>query len=365
MADSNDGILELMAKAGDLPYGAAQVALLEEAVQLADSANDLDLGFETRGELMEAAVFSGRPDILLVAFSWCLAQCDRNPDRFSPEEILWKYKWVVENAISFPDVSRARLEELVADMERRYSEAGSTLQAVAFIRRTLYMCLGEWTQARAAHAEFRKRGRDWLSDCPACIASQDCEYFSRQKQWTRAVHAVEPVLKNQLACAEEPHRALSRVLRPLFQMGRLEEAKDYQRRGYTLVGGANQFAREQAAHLQFLVLIADMAQAKRLIERHLPTALEAIAADERFQFLLAARLWTERLLGQDVRTLKVHLPQGLPAADAEGYSNVAALGEWFTIRARDIARRFDARNRTECFQQQLDELPELLRLAVD
>ena len=130
-------------------------------------------------------------------------------------------------------------------------------------------------------------------------------------------------------------------------------------------GGANQFAREQAAHLQFLVLIADMAQAKRLIERHLPTALEAIAADERFQFLLAARLWTERLLGQDVRTLKVHLPQGLPAADAEGYSNVAALGEWFTIRARDIARRFDARNRTECFQQQLDELPELLRLAVD
>jgi hypothetical protein len=363
MTDLRDQIAELQGKAEGLPYGPARVALLEEAVQLADSLSDVSLAFDARHELMGAAVFSGRPDLMLVAFSWCLAQFDREPDRFDRFDLLWKYKWVITGAFEFPEISRPRLEELLADMERRYREAGSTLNPVAMVRRQLLEHFGEWQQARAAHAESRKHRRDSLSDCPACVAGNNCTYYCGLRQWGRAVQAAQPVLHNRLTCAEEPHRTLASVLRPLFHLGRVEEAKTYQRLGYRLVRSGNHFVRQHADHLRFLVLIGDLAQAKRLLERHLPAALEIVRVVERFEFLLAARLWADRLASRGTRTLKVRLPTGLPAPDADGESDLNALGEWFTVQAQEIARRFDARNGTNAFQQQIDELPELLRLA--
>jgi len=364
MTEPRDQIAELQRQAGELPYGPSRVALLEEAVALADSVNELDRAYQVRKDLIGAATFSGRPDVTLVAFSWCLTQHDRDPERFNQAEILWQYKWVVGNSWSFPEISRPRLEQLLADMERRYREAGSTLFAVSKLKRDLYMHFGENHRARAIHAEFRKRRRDYLSDCPACMANANCNFYCEQRQWGRAMQAALPVLRNRLRCTEEPHRILSLVLCPLFHLGRVDEAKAYQRQGYRLVSAANHFVRQQAEHLQFLVLIGDMAQAKRLLERHLPGALEYVTPDERFLFLLAARLWTDRLASGGTRALKVRLPKDLPASVSDGKSSVNELGEWFTAQAQEIARRFDARNGTSAFAQRIDELPELLRLAM-
>jgi hypothetical protein len=61
----------------------------------------------------------------------------------------------------------------------------------------------------------------------------------------------------------------------------------------------------------------------------------------------------------------VRLPSELPAQDEEGRSDLRQLGDWFLQRAQEIARRFDARNGTDEFQQQINELPELLELATD
>src|SRR5262249_18653540 len=135
-------VWELRWKADDLPHGPAQVALLEEAVQLADSLKDVDLAYRVRSELMTAATFSGRPDIMLVAFSWCLAQYDRNPQQFDQHDLLWKYKWVIGNGYKFPEIDRPRLEALLADVERRYREAGSTMHAVSQARRDFLVHVG-------------------------------------------------------------------------------------------------------------------------------------------------------------------------------------------------------------------------------
>jgi hypothetical protein len=365
MTDPRDRAEELQDMASDLPHGPAQLALLEEAVQLADSVQDIDLAFHMRDDLMAAALFSGRPDIMLVAFSWCLAQYDRDPKRFNPYNLLWKYKWVMGNSWKFPEISRSRLEALLADMDRRYRKAGSTLYAVASERRDLLVNFGERRPARTAHAEFRKCRRDSLSDCIACVANNNCDYYCFQRQWGRAVQAAQPVLQGRLTCVEQPHNILGNVLLPLFLLGRQEEGKAYQRQGYRLVSQDSHFVRKHAQHLRFVVLIGDLAQAKRLLERHLPSAIEIVTLNDRFEFLLAARLWSDRVASQGTHKLKVRLPKGLPATDADGKSDVRALGEWFMAQVREIARRFDARNGTDAFQQQIDELTELLRRAVD
>lgn len=365
MSSIREQVDGLVAKASVLPHGPAQVALLEEAVRLADLAQDIELGYDIRNELMRSACFSGRPDALLVAFAWCVAQYDRDPERFDNYELLWKYKWVISDAIAFPQISRARLEELLADMERRYRASASTMHAVWLLRRKLFAHFSQWREARAAHAEARKCGRDWLSDCAACVACEDCRYFVAQRQWKRAVEAAQPVLQKHLTCAEEPHRTFARVLRPLLALGRQEEAQTYQRQGYRLIRNAQHFVGEQAEHLRFLTQTGDAAQAKRVLERHLPYALASVQLDERFEFFLAARFWSERSIQQDTRRLKVRLPADLPMPDDDGKSDVKALSVWFAEQARELARRFDARNGTDAFQKAIDEAEELVRRSAD
>jgi hypothetical protein len=358
MMEPREKIDDLLIQASVLPNGATKIALLEEAVQLADSVQDLDMAFDARNELVSAATFGGRPDILIVAFSWCIAQFDRNPERFDAFDLLWKFKWVMSNGIQIPAISRPRMEEVLVEMERRYREAGSTLHAIASERRAFQIHVGDHAAARVAHAEFRERRRDLFSDCPACAANNNCKYYCFQRQWGRAVQAAQPVLRGRLTCAEEPHCILATVLMPLFHLGRLDEAKLCQRQGYRLVSGGSQFVRQHGQHLRFMVLIGDLAHSKRMLERHLPGALETIMLDERFDFLLAARLWIDRV-GEGTRKLTLRLPKGIPG-NVHGKFDISRFRAWITQEAHEIARRFDARNGTQAFQEQIDELPNLL-----
>ena len=84
----------LRQQADGLPQGPARMALLEEAVRLADTHQDLDLGFYLRYDVAQTATFGGMAEKLLVAFSWRLAQCDRHPERFNEFRLMWEYKWV-------------------------------------------------------------------------------------------------------------------------------------------------------------------------------------------------------------------------------------------------------------------------------
>ena len=78
---------ELLEQAWLLGHCPEQVALAEEAVRLADAHGDVELGFQARELLIEAGAFAGFPEKALVAFTWNLAQCDRDPQRFSEQEL--------------------------------------------------------------------------------------------------------------------------------------------------------------------------------------------------------------------------------------------------------------------------------------
>lgn len=94
--------------------------------------------------MIDAATFGGRPDILLAAFPWCLAEHDRDPDRFDLKDLLWKYKWVVGNIVEFPHISREQIESMLANMSERFEKAGSTLHAVHQSRQDILADMGSF-----------------------------------------------------------------------------------------------------------------------------------------------------------------------------------------------------------------------------
>ncbi len=365
MTDPRARIEEIQEQAWRLPRGPAKLALLEEAVRLADMLEDVELGYRLRGDLAETATFSGRIDVLLVAFSWKLAQFDRAPDRFSDFDILWQYKWVANNVLDFSEVPLPRLLRLFDDMERRYREAGSTMHAVWYIKRDLYQHMGDRERAAEADARYRKCRRDHLSDCVACVAHGDAGYHRFLRQWPEALDAAEPLLSGRLTCSEQPHIAFGRLLVPYLHLKRLDDARAAHQRGYKMVRGGPQFVASHAHHLEFESLAGEPARAKAMVERHLPGALASVSSDNRFQFLLAAKLWTDRMLKLGKARMKLRLPAGPPPADADGRSDLERLGGWFQDQAEGIAARFDARNGTDAFRRILDGRAELMELAVD
>src|SRR5581483_5827870 len=77
-----------------------------------------------------AAFFSGDEGKAFVAFSWCLAWCDRDPQRFPEDDVLWEYKWVLANSIDYPQITLAQIEAMFDDFRRRYERCGRGLRAV-------------------------------------------------------------------------------------------------------------------------------------------------------------------------------------------------------------------------------------------
>ena len=361
MSQTRTDVYEIAGKAMTLPYGPTRLAMLEEAVRIADSLQDIDLGYQMRYNLQQSAEFSARGDVALVSFAWRLAQYDRYPGRFDTHDIMWTYKWTIATCTRLPQVPRDRVMALLDDFEARCRAMGHSMYAANLLRREFLVLSGEREAARSAHAEFRKSRRDSLSDCIACVANGNCQYYLSQNQWRRAIQAAGPVLNGRLRCAEEPHSVLAHVLLPEVKLGQLEEAWEHHREGYRLVRKGRQFVDMQGYHLRFLVLVGDLDAARALLERHIQDALETIMPLDRFQFLLAAALWAERMLREGKTTAMVRMPEAAPPADARGLRDIAAGRDWFLSGAREVADQFDRRNGTDAFARRIDELPELLQ----
>lgn len=105
--DYQERIEELQEEAWGLPDGPSKLALLEEAVRLADTHQDVELGDEVRADLIRTATFCGYPEKALVAFSWRLAQSDRDPKSFPETDLLWEFKWITDSLPGFPQIAQA------------------------------------------------------------------------------------------------------------------------------------------------------------------------------------------------------------------------------------------------------------------
>src|SRR5687768_161210 len=97
-----DDLMDQAAGLGDTPV---RLALEEEAVRIADTHQDISVGFDLRHNVIRTATFCGCAEKALVAFAWMLAQCDRDPDRFPESNLMWRYKWILGSLDDFPQIT--------------------------------------------------------------------------------------------------------------------------------------------------------------------------------------------------------------------------------------------------------------------
>jgi len=291
--------------AGRTPEG---VALAEEAVRVADAAENVRSGFRARCELMGIAVFSGFYEKVIVAFSWCLARADERPDDFSCMELLWKYKWVIDHLRHFPGISREQIMSSLEDFRARCLKAGYNERPALFLRWQLDLHMGEIEAANEHFAQWKRTKRDSMADCHACEINQISRFHAAIGKHEQAIRDARRIFEGRLSCAEIPHLTHATLLRSFWLTGQRDAAQEHHLKGYRLVRGNRDFIHEQALHMTHLLRSNQLEQATALLRKHLPWALETKSLDLRFYFLVPARACVARLLDSGIRSLRCRVP---------------------------------------------------------
>lgn len=351
-SDHSSQCLTLLDRAAQAGETQEALALTEEAVRIADAQGDLDLGFEARDALMNAAVGTGHYDKLLVAFSWCLAQADQKVDEFRSFSLLWKHKWVIEHLVHFPGISRSQIFDALADFRQRSSLQGYNERPALFLHFCLEMFMGNLRAANEIRERWARVPGDSLADCEACELNRVVELKAALGDHEGAVRSAQPILDGHLQCGEIPHLTHATLLRSFWHTHRRSEAVASHWTGYRLIADNRDFIREQAWHLEHLLRTDEMAAASALLRRHLAWALETRSLDCRFCFLLASRSLLRRWIAAGTTRIQLRLPESLSPLANQGSVGTQALHDWIEPQLQSLSSQFDARNGNRYFTEQ-------------
>jgi hypothetical protein len=356
-------VVELFLQAYKLRDGDAKIALLEEAVRLADICGDFALRYDAREHLIQTATFGGAPEKALVAFSWSLAQYDRRPEDVSEWDILWKYKWILDSIANFPQIGKAQILAMLDDMAARYQRAGYSLRPNYLMRSRLYKFWDEDEAARYFH-KGRATPRDRMSDCAACELNDVVNFAIRELDDADAVEQAAPIIEGRMHCASIPRSTFAHLLLPLVRLGRLDEAVSLHLQGYRLVALSPKGALSNAAeHLEFLVVTENFDRAVGIFEKHLADASTRADAATKFDYYLASWFLLVQLGARGRATLKLRLPPALPAYAEGGACETAHLAAWFLAECESLAALFDARNESDYYTRSINKAAALAELT--
>ncbi|MET7959963.1 hypothetical protein [Micromonospora zamorensis] len=342
---SDEDLWRVLRGVSDMPYGAGQIAALEQLLRRVDAADDRHLAFVTRMQATTGYIYGGEPAKSFVTFSWCVSEFDQDPQPYHQRHLhnlLWHFKYMVNGLLNFPEVPLDRTYAVLDDMERRYRAGGHSLQTVHKHRFRVANHVGDAEAAAHWYRLWQTTPRDDLSDCAGCDPTSQVNYLADTGRDAEAVALSEPVLAGRLTCNEQPQAILTALLLPYLRTGRDESARDAHREAYRRLRGNLADLWDIGDHVEFCTLTGNEARALELVERHLDWLDRAPspAAAMHFAATAAAAL---RQAGQSGEvTLYRRAAEGRPAGEV----SALLLADELTQTATGLAERFDARNGT-------------------
>jgi tetratricopeptide (TPR) repeat protein len=342
-----DELWRLLNEARRMPYGSAQIALVEQVLRHSDAVGDRDLSFSTRMFATSAYVYGGEVAKSFVTFSWCLSDFDCDPAPFHRRHVhtlLWHFKYMVTALTKFPEVPLDRTYAVLDDMERRYREGGHSLQAVDKHRFLVARHIGDEPAADLLYDRWNTASRDDLSDCAGCDPSSRVTYLSDRGRYDEAIALAEPVLAGRLTCTEQPQNILLGLLVPYLRTGRLDAAADAHRRSYRLIRGNLADLWDIGDHMEFCARTGNEHRGLEILQRHVDWLDRAPSPAAGMAFAAAASLLLRRLTETGHGALTVHRREhgDRPAADVPA----SVLAGELAAYATELSLRFDARNGT-------------------
>jgi len=361
------------------PPGRDRNGLLELAINEADTLGDAECGFDLRMQLIETCFFDGTSDRGIAAFAWCLKHCDRNPRPNLTYTILWRYKWVLIALQWLPQISIAKILEMIDDMGERATKAGYGPRPVHYLRWNTLTEAGDFEAAAKEMKLWRSAKKDGLQDCAACEMNSEVEYLSRRQFDEQTLECAEPILRGRFSCAEVPELTLGHLIRPLMRLGRFEEAEKHAVRGYRMVTKNEDYILPISQYLLLATATNEWSRAVRIFTRHAEWSLITGMIGRRFYFNAAAAAFLEKLANEKrvpVEMIdaaddapkkrrshrRLRLTANHPCYRPDDRYDIGQLAEWYRHEAHQLAAQFNQRNGNTHYSEWIEETRQLAGL---
>lgn len=355
-------VADLLDQIDQTPAGPEERALLDEALNLARQASDEALEYQVRMRLTGSAMMTGDTETMLASFGWCLGRHDANPRKFplttDHGDLLWHFKWVSEVLVRDPRFSLEQCRAAEEDMATRYQRAGVGLSGVWQSRFSNAMHTGHLTEAGAFREARELAGEDDYSHCPACVRSEDADYFALIGDDVTALRLFDEIMDEELACGDEPERAQSKALLRLLRAGREDEAREQHIKGLRLAKANPDPFPLVVPHLEFCAVTGNQARGLALLERYLPgLGADPLNLLRRLDALRAHAVLLDAVIRAGHGELLVRNSDhasltGILGA-ANGLRTVAQLAAASWAAAEQLSADFDARNGTDFYAREL------------
>lgn len=350
---------ELAERADQMPEGPQRIAAYEEAIRMVDALGEADIAYDIRQKLVFAGIFTGYPARAIVAFSWCLAHFDENPQKYDERQILWRLKWILGNVAQYSTISKDQITGIYDDTERRYRNAGYSLRPLYGYLMGIQYSTGLVEQIESTFKRYQSALRDDLADCLACELDFEVWYYAFMGDDQTAVRKAVQLIEGNHSCKSVPKRTYGKTFRPLIRLGRSEEAMKYYTVGIKHYLKSAEYPVSIVQSLVLLTRMKEFAKAVRVLEKAAALSTEGGSQQDHLQLYAASGLMLSRM-SRTKPSCKLRLPMKIGCFQRSGEYNTSDLAEWFNDHASKLVSAFNQRNGNEAWSQYLSKNQEFV-----
>ena len=349
---------ELTEIAKQLPFtehGAPRLALLKKAYKIADQENLTDYQIDMRLDYIDEATFYDDIMLIYVLFPEVLKLHDKQVEEKGhcamTYRVMWEYKWLLEHAVEFYQISIGQFEAICTDFQERCQHLAYSMKTSYQYQFMFYMYCNE-EKAQEAYKHFLKEKRGVLSDCVACERDMQVRYLLVTGRMNEAEEAAHDLFSGKLHCEEVPNVTYGQFLRSCNQLiasGNtevLEKASAYCREIRASVV-REKIGTGYIGDILLYYSLTDTAKALPFYKKYWHYFEKNKNPMQQFYFALAACHFFSGMKGK--KKFHMKLPTDFPFYQENDQYDVNELTSYYNQHATDIMQKLDQRNGSSYF----------------
>jgi len=336
-----------------LSVGKERINYLKKCIDEADKAKDYRLSLELRYLHIKESTFNEDNLDSLIVFPEYMALYDKHPDLHDRYTFMYAFKWIIESIMNFPQVSIEMAESYFEEFKRRCEMYGYTLK-VYYMKQINFFEKIDPERVMKLLELFRAEESDDISDGKADdISLEICtelDYGSEE----RALKLLNEMRRTGLRSGEVPQITYGKCVEYFTKKGNIKEAEYYADLLIPMTRGTDTYYMMEMSNVMILKTFTAPNTALSIFNRYVEYFISGKNVKFRFYFANAAYRLFRSLSENGYDVVPIKLPRTFALYSESGEYNTEELSRYFKEQGRELAGKFDKRNRNTMYSDMLD-----------
>ncbi|MGG5507333.1 MULTISPECIES: hypothetical protein [unclassified Myroides] len=329
------------------------IALLKQAIHLADKHGDINWGIDLRIMLIREERCSSACIESPLAFAWLLEQARLHPDLLSEVEFLEEYEWMICSAYGNVAISLDQVHAIAADLEEKLEQFKVSKRSFYYTMAGFAQHLGDYNLGAAYVAKAREEALS--EDCSEAMAyDNEIESAARLGHFDQAIALMHQMEYKKI-------RDFSLPFETYISMGYFMMRYGDERARIYIDKAKEEFVKLPEVNSSLLYGLTRLIYALHLIEDedrwgyYEIVAGWDIDAEDDLKLMLSRHMMF--VLDQEEKK-QLTLSPSVPFYQESGFYDLKVLALAYRKSAYDWAKRFDLRNGNTFAQDDLTRMEE-------